>query len=117
MNLCPIQILDGATCPITDGTKENIDMLIIRENAEGEYAGAGDWLYKGKPEEVVLQTGVFSRKGTERIIRHAYEVGDRIVVILKSKQYMEGGIIDEAISVNERNAGYSEGKKVCGRSV
>src|SRR5699024_7889958 len=48
-------------------------MLVIRENSEGEYAGAGDWLFKGKPEEVVLQTGVFSRKGTERIIRHAYE--------------------------------------------
>src|SRR5699024_8931394 len=49
----------------------------IRENTEGEYAGAGDWLYKGKQEEVVLQTGVFSRKGTERIIRYAFEVAKR----------------------------------------
>src|SRR5699024_9605061 len=74
VNLRPIQLLDGVKCPVTDGTKENIEMLFIRENTEGEYAGAGDWLYKGKPEEVVLQTGVFSRKGTERIIRYAYEV-------------------------------------------
>jgi tartrate dehydrogenase/decarboxylase/D-malate dehydrogenase len=49
-------------------------MLVVRENSEGEYAGAGEWLFKGKPEEVVLQTGVFSRKGTERIIRYAFEL-------------------------------------------
>src|SRR5699024_11094862 len=63
INLRPIQLLNGANTPITHGTKENVDMLFIRENSEGEYAGAGDWLYKGKEEEVVLQTGVFSRKG------------------------------------------------------
>jgi tartrate dehydrogenase/decarboxylase / D-malate dehydrogenase len=48
-------------------------MLVIRENSEGEYAGAGDWLFKGKSNEVVLQTGVFSRLGVERIIRYAFE--------------------------------------------
>ncbi len=74
INLRPIQLLDGANCPITDGNKENIDMLFVRENSEGEYSGAGDWLYKGKKEEVVLQTGVFSRKGTERVMRHAFEI-------------------------------------------
>lgn len=71
INLRPIKLLNGAPCPL----KENpdIDMLVIRENSEGEYAGAGDWLFKDKPEEVVLQTGVFSRKGTERVIRYAFE--------------------------------------------
>ena len=49
-------------------------MIVIRENSEGEYAGAGDWLYRGQENEVVLQTGVFSRKGTERIIRYAFEL-------------------------------------------
>lgn len=73
VNIRPIKLLNGAPCPIIGGSKENIDMLFIRENSEGEYAGAGDWLFKGKPEEVVLQTGVFSRKGTERIIRYAFE--------------------------------------------
>ncbi|UFJ39910.1 tartrate dehydrogenase [Brevibacillus humidisoli] len=74
VNLRPIKLLQGAPCPLKDVTQEQVDMLVIRENSEGEYAGAGDWLFKGKPEEVVLQTGVFSRKGTERIIRYAYEV-------------------------------------------
>lgn len=71
INLRPIKLLNGAPCPLKDNP--DIDMLVIRENSEGEYAGAGDWLFKDKPEEVVLQTGVFSRKGTERVIRYAFE--------------------------------------------
>lgn len=74
VNVRPIKLLKGAPCPLKDVTHDQIDMVVIRENSEGEYAGAGDWLFKGKPEEVVLQTGVFSRKGTERIIRYAYEL-------------------------------------------
>ncbi len=74
INLRPVKLLKGAECPLTGVTCEEIDMTVIRENSEGEYAGAGDWLYKGQPNEVVLQTGVFSRKGTERVIRYAFEV-------------------------------------------
>lgn len=73
LNLRPIKLLKGASCPISEGDSDNINMTFIRENSEGEYAGVGDRLYANTPEEVVLQTGVFSRKGTERIIRHAYE--------------------------------------------
>lgn len=73
VNLRPITLINESLTPLKDKKKEDIDFLVIRENSEGEYAGAGDWLFKGKPEEVVLQTGVFSRKGTERIIRYAYE--------------------------------------------
>ena len=74
VNVRPVKLLQGAPCPLKDVTRDQIDMIVIRENSEGEYSGAGDWLFKGKPEEVVLQTGVFSRKGTERIIRYAYEL-------------------------------------------
>ena len=49
-------------------------MTFIRENSEGEYAGSGSWLFKGKPNEVVIQDGVFSRAGCERIMRYAYEL-------------------------------------------
>lgn len=73
VNIRPITLLDNSLTPLKDKTMEDIDFLVIRENSEGEYAGEGNWLFKGKPEEVVLQTGVFSRKGTERIIRYAYE--------------------------------------------
>ncbi|WP_026692715.1 tartrate dehydrogenase [Peribacillus kribbensis] len=73
INLRPIRLLEGAPCPLKGVAKEQIDMLVIRENSEGEYAGKGDWLYEGQPHEVVLQTGVFSRTGTERVIRYAFE--------------------------------------------
>ncbi|AIF44272.1 tartrate dehydrogenase [Virgibacillus sp. SK37] len=73
VNLRPVTLLHPSFTPLKKRSEEDIDMLVIRENSEGEYAGAGEWLYRGRPEEVVLQTGVFSRKGTERIIRYAYE--------------------------------------------
>lgn len=73
VNLRPIELLNDSLTPLKGKTMQDISMLVIRENSEGEYAGAGDWLYKGQPEEIVLQTGVFSRKGTERIIRYAFE--------------------------------------------
>lgn len=77
VNIRPIKLLEGAHCPLADVKREDIDMLFIRENTEGEYSGAGDWLFKGKENEVVLQNGVFSRKGTERIIRYAFEVAKK----------------------------------------
>lgn len=72
VNIRPIKLLEGAESPLLPAYHD-IDMLVIRENSEGEYAGAGDRLFQGTPDEVALQTGVFSRKGTERIIRYAFE--------------------------------------------
>lgn len=74
VNLRPITFLKGATCPLKDVRRGDIDMLFVRENSEGEYAGSGSWLFKGKPNEVVIQDGVFSRTGCERIIRYAFEL-------------------------------------------
>ena len=74
INLRPVKLLKGAPCPLKDGTPENIDMIFVRENSEGEYAGSGSWLYRDKPQEVVIQDGVFSRHGCERVIRYAYEL-------------------------------------------
>jgi len=73
VNLRPVKLLKGAPCPLADVKREDIDMIFVRENSEGEYAGSGSWLFKGKPNEVVIQDGVFSRHGCERIIRYAYE--------------------------------------------
>lgn len=74
VNLRPVKLLNGAPCPLADVPAEDIDMVFVRENSEGEYAGSGSWLYKGKPNEVVIQDGVFSRHGCERIIRYAFEL-------------------------------------------
>jgi tartrate dehydrogenase/decarboxylase/D-malate dehydrogenase len=74
INLRPVKLLKGAPTPLKDATPEDIDMVFVRENSEGEYAGSGAWLFKDKPNEVVIQDGVFSRKGCERVIRYAYEL-------------------------------------------
>ncbi|WP_065412142.1 tartrate dehydrogenase [Pseudobacillus wudalianchiensis] len=77
VNIRPVTLLKGAHLPLVDAKREDIDMLFIRENSEGEYSGAGDWLFKGQEHEVVLQNSVFSRKGTERIIRYAFEMAKK----------------------------------------
>ncbi|MGM7719664.1 tartrate dehydrogenase [Metabacillus sp. Hm71] len=77
VNIRPVRLLKGAYFPLVDVKREDIDMLFIRENSEGEYSGAGDWLFKGENHEVVLQNSVFSRKGTERIIRYAFETAKK----------------------------------------
>ena len=74
VNIRPVKLLKGAPCPLKDVNREDIDMIFVRENSEGEYAGSGSWLYKDSPNEVVIQNGVFSRHGCERIIRYAFEL-------------------------------------------
>lgn len=74
VNLRPVKLLKGAPCPLKGVKREDVDMIFVRENSEGEYAGSGAWLYKGKPHETVIQNGVFSRVGCERVIRYAYEL-------------------------------------------
>lgn len=77
VNLRPVKLLKGAPCPLKDVKREDIDMVFVRENSEGEYAGSGAWLYKDTPRETVIQNGVFSRFGCERIIRYAYELAKK----------------------------------------
>ncbi|MBQ7625137.1 MAG: tartrate dehydrogenase [Clostridia bacterium] len=74
INLRPVKLLEGAPCPLAGVKREDINMTFVRENSEGEYAGSGAWLYKDKPNEVVIQNGVFSRHGCERVIRYAFEL-------------------------------------------
>ena len=77
VNVRPVRLLKGAPCPLAGVDAADIDMTFIRENSEGEYAGSGAWLYRGTPREVVIQDAVFSRHGTERIIRYAFELAKR----------------------------------------
>jgi len=77
INLRPVKLLRGADCPLKGVRREDVDMIFVRENSEGEYAGSGAWLYRGQPNEVVIQDGVFSRRGCERVIRYAYELARR----------------------------------------
>ena len=69
----PAYLYPGVTSPLTGKRAGDIDMVIFRENTEGEYAPVGGRLYPGTPHETVIQSNVFTRRGTERIIRAAFE--------------------------------------------
>ncbi len=84
INIRPVKLLHGAPTPLKDVACEDIDMVFIRENSEGEYAGSGSWLYRDQPNEVVIQNGVFSRKGCERVIRYAFELARKEHKLLTS---------------------------------
>ena len=72
VNLRPVKLLEGAPCPLKDAKRKDIDMIYVRENSEGEYAGKGIL-----EEDRAEQVGVFTRKGCERIIRYAFELAVR----------------------------------------
>ena len=69
----PAYLYPGVTSPLSGKRAGDIDMVIFRENTEGEYAPVGGRLYPGTPHETVIQSNVFTRRGTERIIRAAFE--------------------------------------------
>jgi len=73
INLRPVKLYPGVDCPLKDKKPEDIDFVVVRENTEGLYAGAGGVLKKGTPDEVAVQESINTRKGVERCIRYAFE--------------------------------------------
>ena len=69
-----MRLLPGFTSPLANRGAADIDMVCVRENSEGEYAGVGGRMHVGTPHEVAEQTGIFTRHGIERIVRYAFEV-------------------------------------------
>lgn len=77
INLRPIHMLPGLTGPLRNKGPEDIDFVCVRENTEGEYAGVGGRVHVGKPQEVALQTSVFSRYAIERTMRYSFELAQK----------------------------------------
>jgi 3-isopropylmalate dehydrogenase len=73
INLRPVKLYEGVNTPIKDKGPEDIDFVVVRENTEGLYAGAGGFLKKGTLDEVAVQESINTRKGVERCIRYAFE--------------------------------------------
>jgi tartrate dehydrogenase/decarboxylase/D-malate dehydrogenase len=73
-NVRPAYLYPGVTSPLRRPKGGDIDLVVVRENTEGEYAPVGGWVYRHQPEEVAIQTSVFTRRGCERIIRFAFEM-------------------------------------------
>jgi len=73
VNLRPVILYEGVDTPLKDKGPEDIDFVVVRENTEGLYCGAGGFLKKGTPDEVAIQESINTRKGVERCIRFAFE--------------------------------------------
>src|SRR5438094_6638628 len=73
VNLRPVRLLPGVRSPLSDKRPQDIDIVCVRENTEGEYAGAGGRVHQGTENEVAIQSIIFTREGTERIMRYAFE--------------------------------------------
>jgi tartrate dehydrogenase/decarboxylase/D-malate dehydrogenase len=77
-NIRPAKLLPGVPCPLAGRGVDDVDMLFVRENSEGEYAGVGGRAHQGHPHEVGVEVSVFTREGVERILRFAFErAGER----------------------------------------
>src|SRR5436305_1537314 len=76
-NVRPAFLYPGVESPLRKYAGGQIDMVVVRENTEGEYAQVGGFVYHLQPEEVAIQTSVFTRRGIERIIRFAFELAVR----------------------------------------
>jgi tartrate dehydrogenase/decarboxylase / D-malate dehydrogenase len=73
-NVRPACLYPGVRSPLAGRQGGDIDLVVVRENAEGEYAQVGGFLYAHQPDEVAIQTSVFTRRGVERIVRFAFEL-------------------------------------------
>src|SRR5438105_4727757 len=97
LNLRPAYLFDGVQSPLRDKAPGSIDMLVYRENTEGEYAPIGGRLYLGTPNEIAVQTAVFTRRGCERVMRAAFEGArkrrKRVTSITKSNAQQFGMVL------------------------
>jgi tartrate dehydrogenase/decarboxylase/D-malate dehydrogenase len=74
INLRPVRLFDGVLCPLAGRTAEDIDLMIVRENNEGEYSEIGGRIFQGTEDETVSQQSVFTRRGVDRVMRYAFEL-------------------------------------------
>jgi len=73
VNIRPIELFEGIVGPLRGRGPSDLNLVCVRENTEGEYAGIGGRFHPGQPDETALQTSVFTRRGVERVARFAFE--------------------------------------------
>jgi tartrate dehydrogenase/decarboxylase/D-malate dehydrogenase len=76
INLRPVRLFEGVPCPLANRKAGDIDYFVVRENTEGEYTSLGGTMYAGTEREIVIQESVFSRHGTDRVLKYAFELAN-----------------------------------------
>jgi tartrate dehydrogenase/decarboxylase/D-malate dehydrogenase len=77
VNLRPVKLFPGISSPLRDVAPQDIDMVIVRENVEGEYSEIGGRMYRNTDDELAVQEAIFTRRGTDRVIAYACELAGR----------------------------------------
>lgn len=77
INLRPVKLYDERFCPLKDKKPEDIDFVVVRENNEGLYTGAGGFVFKGTPNEIAVQESINTRRGVDRCLRFAFDLTRR----------------------------------------
>jgi len=97
LNLRPAYLFEGVPSPLRDKAPGSIDLLVYRENTEGEYSHVGGRQFQGTPHEIAIQTAVFTRRGCERVMRAAFEGARRrrkqVTSITKSNALVYGMVL------------------------
>ena len=73
-NVRPVRLMPGIPCPLANKKVGDIDFFVIRENTEGEYSSIGGRIFEGTERETVIQESIFTRKGTDRILKFAFDL-------------------------------------------
>jgi len=99
-NVRPSRLLPGITSPMTNA--RNIDWVIVRENTEGEYSGAGGRVHPGLPNEVAMEISTFTRSGVERVHRFAFQLANKrprkhLTLVTKSNAQRHGMVLWDEI--------------------
>ncbi|WP_198120318.1 tartrate dehydrogenase [Massilia rhizosphaerae] len=76
INLRPVRLFEGVPCPLAGRKPGDIDFFVVRENTEGEYTNLGGVMFSGTEREMVIQESVFTRHGTDRVLRYAFELAN-----------------------------------------
>src|SRR5881409_62768 len=77
INLRPVKLYDERFCPLKDKGPADIDFVVVRENNEGLYTGAGGFVFKGTPHEVAIQESVNTRRGVDRCLKYAFDLAKK----------------------------------------
>jgi len=102
-NVRPTRILPGVATPLRDVGPGDLDWVIVRENSEGEYSGAGGRAHRGLAEEVGLDVAIFTRVGVERIMRYAFKIARSrprklLTIVTKSNAQRHGMVMWDEIA-------------------
>ncbi|MEK7809533.1 MAG: 3-isopropylmalate dehydrogenase [Chloroflexota bacterium] len=96
VNLRPVKLFAEHLCPLKGKTPKDVDFVVIRENTEDAYVGLGGFFKKGTPDEIAVAEMVFTRKGTERVVRYAFELA-------RSRSRKKLTMVDKANAIRPQN--------------